>query len=135
MNTDYESIYLDGSYLDKTGGTWHLEDAPFKARQTAAMLARHSEIRLDTVCELGCGAGGILAALQKVLPNHIRFTGYEISPQAHALSQQFANPSCRFVDGDAFADPSPSDLGSSWTWWSTWMIYSTFCERQSRKER
>ncbi len=62
MKTDYESIYLDGSYLDKTGGTWHLEDAPFKARQIAAMLARHPEIRLGTVCEIGCGAGGILVS-------------------------------------------------------------------------
>jgi len=105
-----KNIYTDGSYLAKTGGTWHLEDSPFKARQVAKMLARHIEIKLDTICEIGCGAGGILAELQKMLSSHIAFTGYDISPQAHALSAQFSNPRCQFILGDAFADRSQYDL-------------------------
>jgi SAM-dependent methyltransferase len=104
------NIYTDGSYLAKTGGTWHLEDSPFKARQVAKMLARHIEIEPDTICEIGCGAGGILAELQKMLPRHIAFTGYDISPQAHALSTQFSNPRCQFILGHAFADHSRYDL-------------------------
>src|ERR1035438_8737514 len=43
------SIYTDGSYLDRTGGTWHLEDSPFKARQIVRILARHPEIQIG-VC-------------------------------------------------------------------------------------
>lgn len=105
-----ESIYTDGSYLDKTGGTWHLEDSPFKAKQVVGILARHPEVRPNTVCEIGCGAGGILAELQKLLPGGTTFTGYEISPQAHALSAGFSNAQCRYVLGDAFADPSTYDL-------------------------
>jgi len=105
-----ERIYTDGSYLAKTGGTWHLEDSPFKAQRIVSMLARHDEIRPNTVCEIGCGAGGILAELQKVLPDHIMFTGYDISPQAHALSAQFSNPRCQFILGDAFADTFNYDL-------------------------
>jgi SAM-dependent methyltransferase len=105
-----ESIYTDGSYVAKTGGTWHLEDSSFKARRIASMLARHVEIKPNTVCEIGCGAGGILAELQKVLPDHITFTGYDISPQAHALSARFSNPRCQFILGDAFADHSQYDL-------------------------
>ena len=105
-----ESIYTDGSYLAKTGGTWHVEDSPFKARWIASMLARHVEVKPNAICEIGCGAGGILAELQKMLPDHITFTGYDISPQAHALSARFSNPRCQFVLGDAFADHSQYDL-------------------------
>jgi SAM-dependent methyltransferase len=105
-----ERIYTDGSYLAKTRGTWHLEDSPFKARRIASMLERHVEVKPNTVCEIGCGAGGILAELQKVLPDHIMFTGYDISPQAHALSAQFSNPRCQFILGDAFADTFKYDL-------------------------
>ena len=105
-----ESVYTDGSYFAKTGGTWHLEDSLFKAQRIASMLARHDEINPSTICEIGCGAGGILAELQKMLSDHITFTGYDISPQAHALSARFSNPRCQFILGDAFADPSQYDL-------------------------
>jgi SAM-dependent methyltransferase len=105
-----ESIYTDGSYLAKTGGTWHLEDSLFKAQRIASMLARHAEIKPYTICEIGCGAGGILAELQGILPRHITFTGYDISLQAHTLSAKFSNPRCQFILGDAFADVSKYDL-------------------------
>ena len=103
-------IYTDGTYLEKTGGTWHLQDSPSKAQEIAKLLARRRGIQPDTVCEIGCGAGGILAYLQKTLPSHVVFTGYEISPQAHSLSARFANSRCRFVLGDAFADSITYDL-------------------------
>jgi SAM-dependent methyltransferase len=105
-----ESIYTDGSYLAKTGGTWHVEDSAFKARWIASMLARHVEVKPRTICEIGCGAGGILAELQKMLSDHVTFTGYDISPQAHALSAQFSNQRCHFILGDPFADSSKYDL-------------------------
>ena len=105
-----EGIYTDGSYLDKTGGTWHLEDSPFKAKQVVRILARHPEVQPQSICEIGCGAGGILSELQKLLPSHTTFAGYEISPQAHAISAKFSNARCQYVLGDAFTDPSMYDL-------------------------
>ena len=105
-----ESTYTDGSYLEKTGGTWHSEDSPFKAQQIVRMLARHPEFQPNSVCEIGCGAGGILSELQQILPSHVTFTGYEISPQAHALSARSSNRQCQYVLGDAFADSSLFDL-------------------------
>jgi SAM-dependent methyltransferase len=105
-----ESIYSDGSYLDKTRGTWHLEDSPFKAKQIVRILARHPDVQPDAICEIGCGAGGILSELQELLPSHVTFTGYEISPQAHAISARFSNAQCRYVLGNAFDDPSLYDL-------------------------
>jgi SAM-dependent methyltransferase len=105
-----ESIYADGTYSSLTGGTWHLEDSPLKAQWIMRMLAKHPEFQPKTVCEIGCGAGGILAELQKAMPKENEFTGYEISPQAHQLNQRFANEKCNFVLGSAFEDPQTFDL-------------------------
>jgi SAM-dependent methyltransferase len=105
-----ESIYTDGSYISKSSGTWHLEDSPFKARWIMQMLARHPDFNPARVCEIGCGAGGILVELQKTFPEGSLFTGYEISPQAHAMSLQFSNAQIRFVLGSAFEDSESYDL-------------------------
>ena len=102
--------YTDGSYLDRTGGTWHLEDASFKASQILKMLGRHPEVPLRTVCDIGAGAGGVLHELQHALPGDSTFVGYDVSPQAHAMSLQLANAECQFVQGDAFGDPRWFDL-------------------------
>jgi SAM-dependent methyltransferase len=104
------NIYTDGSYLEATGGTWHLEDAPTKARWIREMLEGQAGVRTRTVCEIGCGAGGILSELKKLLPQDSVFVGYEISPQAHRMSERFANERCSFVLGDAFSDGRCFDL-------------------------
>ena len=102
--------YTDGTYLDRTGGTWHLEDASFKASQILRMLGRHPEIPVKTVCDVGAGAGGVLHELQCALPGDSTLVGYDVSPQAHDMSLQLANAECQFVLGDAFSDPRWFDL-------------------------
>jgi SAM-dependent methyltransferase len=103
-------IYTDGAYLEHTGGTWHSEDSPFKARWIARLLERHPSIKLQSVCEIGAGAGAVLHELKRLLPESVSFTGYEISPQAHRMSERFADNRCTFVLGDAFADQDIYDL-------------------------
>jgi SAM-dependent methyltransferase len=105
-----KNIYTDGAYSSLTGGTWHIEDSPLKAHWISRMLLKHPDFKPRTVCEIGCGAGGILAELQRTMPKETEFTGYEISPQAHALSQQFTNAQCKFVLGSSFDDPLSFDL-------------------------
>jgi SAM-dependent methyltransferase len=97
--------------LKQTGGTWHLEDSPFKASQVLRMIQRH-KLAAQTIIEIGCGAGGILADLRRRLPDasQMTFTGYEVSPQAHAISQQFKCENLRFVLGDAFEDEQTADI-------------------------
>jgi SAM-dependent methyltransferase len=107
---DIQSQYSDSVYLKKTGGTWHLEDAPFKAHWVLKMLARHPEIQPTSICEIGCGSGGVLAELSKALPEHVALRGYDISPQAHAIAQRFSSPHCEFILGNAFSDDSVYDL-------------------------
>lgn len=104
-----EALYTDGRYLEATGGRWHLEDAPFKAKYVRRMLARHG-LEPRTVCEVGCGAGGVLAELAATLDAQTRFEGFEISPQAHALSLRFATDRLRFRLEDPFELQETYDL-------------------------
>src|ERR1700730_4645369 len=102
--------YTDGSYAAATGGTWHFEDSAFKAGQVLRMLRRHPEVNLGSICDIGCGSGGVLAELERQLDCAAWFTGYEVSPQAHALSQRLASSRCEYVLADPFADGRSFDL-------------------------
>jgi 2-polyprenyl-3-methyl-5-hydroxy-6-metoxy-1,4-benzoquinol methylase len=106
---DALSLYSGTEYLELTAGAWHLEDSPFKARYIDKLARRH-DLQPRTVCELGCGAGGVLAELQKTWADDIHYTGYEISPTAHTLSQQFTRPNLCFRQGDCFATRNVYDL-------------------------
>ncbi|HET6884405.1 MAG TPA: class I SAM-dependent methyltransferase [Pirellulales bacterium] len=94
--------YTDGAYLERNP-TWHVEDSPWKAEKILDMLARHG-MTPTTICEVGCGAGEVLAQLQKRLPDHCRFWGYDISPQAHRLAIERANSRLQFRQADLLAE-------------------------------
>jgi SAM-dependent methyltransferase len=102
--------YTDGSYAAATGGTWHFEDSAFKAGQVLRMLRGHPEVNPNSICDIGCGAGGVLAELERKLDSTAWFTGYEVSPQAHALSQRLASARREYVLGDPFADAEFFDV-------------------------
>ena len=94
--------YCDGDYLSKNP-SWHSEDSGWKAQQIQKMMRKH-ELRVDTVCEVGCGAGEILRRLHDTLDGTIRYVGYEISPQAHALSAAKQTDRLRFELKDLLAE-------------------------------
>ena len=102
-------LYVEGEYA-RRHPDWHREHSAWKAAQVLTMIRRH-RLEPQTVTEVGCGAGGILAALQKELPAGVAFTGYEIAPAALAMAQALANPHLRFIQGDFTAlQPAPADL-------------------------
>jgi cyclopropane fatty-acyl-phospholipid synthase-like methyltransferase len=100
---DALTMYRDGRYLEVTGGTWDLCDSPFKAAEVLRMLSKHN-IQPSTVCDIGCGAGGVLREMQQALPPNVQFTGYDVSPQALEISKQFVNERCRFLLDNPFTD-------------------------------
>ena len=101
-------LYQDGKYLD-LNPDWHAGDSAWKADQVLKMLTRNN-LRPRTVCEVGCGAGEILAQLHNRMPDDVHFTGYEVSPQAAQLCEQRRKPGLDFILGDAFADPAQYDM-------------------------
>ncbi|PZV28023.1 MAG: methylase [Snowella sp.] len=78
-------IYTDGQYLNNNP-TWGVEDSPWKAEQILKIIHRNS-LQPNTIAEIGCGAGEILYNLSSSLHN-VAFYGYEISPQAFALTDR-----------------------------------------------
>jgi hypothetical protein len=88
-----DDAYRNGAY-QAANPTWHVEDSAWKARQVATILQRN-EIRAETICEVGCGAGEILVQLQATFPDAF-FYGYEVSPQAFSLCEPRANAKLRF---------------------------------------
>jgi SAM-dependent methyltransferase len=95
VSVDSESaIYRDGSYL-KNNPSWHIEESPFKVRQIRRMMKQQA-LTPKTVCDVGCGAGLVLSELQPYLPPDCVCWGYDVSPDALAMSAGRANDKLRF---------------------------------------
>jgi SAM-dependent methyltransferase len=73
------------------------------------MIRKHS-LDVRTVCEIGCGAGGILASLQEQMDRSTEFVGFEISPQAHEMAKKFCRDNLSFRLGDGFDSEELFDL-------------------------
>jgi SAM-dependent methyltransferase len=65
--------------------SWHEDDAPWKADHVAAILASH-DLAPASVCDIGCGTGGVLDHLVSTLPHITTAVGYEVSARAVALA-------------------------------------------------
>jgi SAM-dependent methyltransferase len=95
VSIDSESeIYRNGSYLDKNP-SWHIEESPFKVRQIQRMIMRQN-LAPKTVCDVGCGAGLVLAELQPHLPSDCVCWGYDVSPDAIAMCANRGNENLHF---------------------------------------
>jgi SAM-dependent methyltransferase len=106
---EVQQLYQSGQYLENNP-TYHVEDSPWKAQQILRMLARHN-LRVQSVGEVGCGAGEILRQLQPHFAAETVFHGYEISPQAFALCKQRENERLHFYCEDLLAkETDPFDL-------------------------
>jgi SAM-dependent methyltransferase len=98
--------YVDGTYLEKVPD-WHAGDSPWKAAAVHRMIQKH-RLSPRSVYDIGCGAGEVLAELQKRMPENVEFTGFDISPQALALAETNANPRLIFCEGDFLATSTPT---------------------------
>ncbi|MBL6939875.1 MAG: class I SAM-dependent methyltransferase [Alphaproteobacteria bacterium] len=96
------SRYSDGTYL-LHNPDWHAEHSGWKADHIARLMVKNG-ISPTSVAEVGCGAGGILEALQTAFPTATYF-GYDISQQANELARPKANDKLTFHLGDILAAP------------------------------
>jgi SAM-dependent methyltransferase len=83
MNSSEGSLYVDGTYA-ALNPTWHEEDAAWKASQIWKILQLNG-CSPRRIVDVGCGTGGVLAALLDYLPPEAEAIGYDISPQAVGL--------------------------------------------------
>lgn len=90
--------------------SWHVEDSVWKARQILRMVSNNN-LKVNTVCEIGCGAGEILNQLAKSdLLSHCQFSGYDISIDAHNISISREKENLKFFHEDYFQKEVFDDL-------------------------
>jgi len=97
-------VYRDGRYL-KYNPSWHIEESPFKVRQILRMVSRQ-RLAPKSVCDVGCGAGLVLAELQPHLSLDCICWGYDVSPDALAMCANRGNENLRFRLRDIRKDES-----------------------------
>lgn len=105
MPADSDGFYTQGGYLAENP-TWHEEHSPWKARQVLRTIARN-KLEPRSVCEVGCGAGGILEELYRSLPTSVSFVGYDISPQAYELARSKEKDRLQFYLADFLPEATP----------------------------
>lgn len=91
--------YISNDYLRKNP-SWDIEDSPWKAQRVVDMLAA-AGCKPKSICEVGCGAGGVLAELRRVFPDTALF-GYDIAPGAAQFWPRHESANIHFEMGDFF---------------------------------
>jgi cyclopropane fatty-acyl-phospholipid synthase-like methyltransferase len=92
-----DSQYENGDWLAKNP-EWGEGDARWKAGQVAQILADHG-LEPSSVCDVGCGTGGVLDALRDLLPGDPRLVGYEISADGLSLASPERRERIELVHG------------------------------------
>lgn len=90
------SIYLDGTYAARNS-SFGDDNASWKAANVKKMLDL-AGWQPQRLCEIGCGGGGILLELAKLLPDSVHFTGYEPMPEAFKVCSSRASERFRFLN-------------------------------------
>lgn len=93
--------YLSQDYLAQNPD-WDQGDSPWKAAQVKKMLELQ-QINPQSICEIGCGAGAVLASLRQDFPDTELF-GYDIAPSLPDFWQRHEKQNIQFEVGDFVTD-------------------------------
>lgn len=91
--------YTTDEYLEQNP-SWDVEDSPWKAGHVHDILSGNG-LNPESVCEIGCGAGGVLASLQMLAPK-ASYSGYDIAPAAARFWEKYEYTGIHFEVGDFF---------------------------------
>jgi len=91
--------YASGDYL-RANPSWDVEDSPWKAGKVVEILAG-AGLNPSSICEVGCGAGGVLASLRDSCPG-VDLYGFDIAPDAAGFWEQPGMADIHFQLGDFF---------------------------------
>lgn len=99
MDQTAEGRYSGNEYL-AANPTWGEEDSAWKANRIHDLWRRSGLPVPNTVAEIGCGAGGILEALQKQFPDTVSYAGFDIAPAAIEMAQLRTRPGLEYYCED-----------------------------------
>lgn len=92
--------YNSGDYL-LNNPSWDKQDSPWKASFVVGIL-KSAGLQPYSICEVGCGAGGVLAQLSDEYSDAELF-GYDIASDASLFWQEHDGKNIRFTVGDFFS--------------------------------
>jgi SAM-dependent methyltransferase len=90
--------HINGDYFKKNP-SWHVEYSPAKA-QTIHDCLRRRQLSPKTIGDVGCGAGEVLALLQKRMDPTCWFWGYDVAPPAIEMAKRRENERMKFSLAD-----------------------------------
>ena len=99
MKTSFEMYEKENGEFFLKNPHWGATDSPGKAKKFFELMQKHS-LSPTTVAEVGCGIGGVLSELQKMLPPTTILEGYDISPDAIALAKSKENANLSYHLGN-----------------------------------
>jgi SAM-dependent methyltransferase len=98
MATPAQDIYTSGAYF--ADPQRHSEDAEFKAREFAKLLASNPDLDIKTLADVGCGSGAPTIAMVRLMQQAghqlTHASGYDVSPHIESIRHPFI----RFVHED-----------------------------------
>lgn len=89
------SIYTDGTYK-KNNPDWHESDSKWKAGKILKLLKKNN-INPTSICDVGCGSGGVLFELKKSLKNAKELLGIDISQEAIKIAKKKESSKLKFL--------------------------------------
>lgn len=95
MSNDF---YTKDGYIENVP-SYHVEHSPWKVKQIYKIISRNN-LEINRICDIGCGAGEVLAQLQKLLPDDTLLDGYDISPGAIKLCKKRQNNNLKYYCED-----------------------------------
>jgi hypothetical protein len=95
--TRFDYFYTGTEYADNNP-TWDIEDTRWKASKITSII-QASDIEPSSICEIGCGSGGILAGLRESFPA-CKLSGYDIAPSAARFWPQWEGLDIRLETGN-----------------------------------
>jgi SAM-dependent methyltransferase len=93
------SRYRDGTQLEYAPD-WYEADAAWKA-DLVRKIMRKNRLEPRSICDMGCGTGGVLDHLRRTLPAATKLVGHEMSRQAIALAPEDRKQRVTFVNAAA----------------------------------
>lgn len=102
-----QEMYSSGSYLDKNP-TWDSEDSAWKAARVRDVLDA-ADLSPSSICDVGCGAGGVIAAMRGYYPQAELF-GFEIAPAAAGFWERHAAADVSFRVADFLEESDRYDV-------------------------
>lgn len=106
--THVDDRYIGENYVSDNED-WHEGRAAWKAAQVVRMIDAH-DLRPASICDIGCGTGGVLDELGSRLPGKPQLVGYEISPKAVDLVPSDRRQRIQVVNGGHDVDSRTFEL-------------------------